>query len=110
MMKTYLLRSILIMITLVLVVGCGVSGPKEVVVVKYKHIMPDIPTEYTRIHATPIPPDKQLYLAMDYENKENALTDYSIELLTTLKKYKEQLTSFNEYLAKARSKIEKEDK
>ena len=77
--------------------ACGHLTPVETVVTKTEVIHTSIPNSLLKDCSVTKPPSKVSYLAMDYAGKEDALSNYIINLLKDLKLCNTQLSEIRNY-------------
>jgi len=101
-----MLNRLWIIFPLIWLQGC-VFEPKPQ---KPKIIHTTPPNSLLRLYRTPQPPDKNNYLSLSEKDKELVLADYTVDLLTTIGKYKRQTIKLrkwkNEIKKKENSKEE----
>lgn len=81
---------------LLAIAGCSTNPPTEVIV-KTETSYKTVPKHLLQPCPIPKPVDKQVYLAMDFIEKENWLTSYSIELMKSLGLCNNQIKAIEEF-------------
>lgn len=79
-----------ILFILLLLTGCA-SQPKVEYVSKIERVPIDLPDNLLRPCPVSQPPSRDIYTTLEYEEKENILTNYAINLLKDLKNCNEQI-------------------
>lgn len=101
------MKTLMILISSIFIfAGCGHKEP-EVVVEKEKEVVYILPPEqFTNKIIVPAPPPKDIYLKMNYKEKEKALGIYAVNLLNLINIENSKKTRLNEYI-KSRQSIDK---
>ena len=90
---------LLFTIILSLLPSCTLLRPqKEIeVITKTKIITKDIPPELLKQCRVPEPPNQEIYITLDYPEKEKVLIDYINELLLAIGECTEQLIQIRKW-------------
>ncbi len=89
---------LVLLITAILTISACTTLTKEIPVYKTNTVFIAPPKNLMSPIVPPPPPDQSVYLGMDYQQKENSLTDYATLLLNLIKNSNIQMTGLNNYV------------
>lgn len=85
------IKPLLILVMSVLLISCSLLKPQPETVTKYEVKVLDFPAALLEPCPASAPPDRNEYEQSTYQEKEDLLTNYTLELLTDLKTCNDQI-------------------